>query len=279
MATLLPPITGINNIDDVINAIQGIVDWSIANQSRLGYFAALYKRITIAIKVAIGEKRFQDNPRMEHLDVVFASRYFAALNGYFHPGAFPLPSHCWRVAFDGAAHEEPIIVQQMLAGVNAHIDLDLGIAASEIAPGAQIESLHDDFNTVNAVLASQVHGVVDEIDSLSPVLADLYDVLMQHEIDLIDDGLIVFRDGAWRFATVLACEPSIMHQATIMVKDLEVAKLGTLILYPPPLLASITTVIGSKESRDVVHNIEVLDGIASTPAPISYTMKPSAARP
>jgi len=162
----------------------------------------------------------------------------------------------------------------MLAGVNAHIDLDLGIAASEIAPGAQIESLHADFDTVNAVLASQVRGVLDQIDSLSPVLADLYDVLMQHEIDLIDEALIVFRDGAWRFATLLAGEPSILHPATIMVKDLEVAKLGTLILYPPPILAAIVAVIASKESRDVVHNIEILDGIASTPAPISYTMRP-----
>ena len=272
MTTPLPPITGINNIDDVINAIQGIVDWSIANQSRLGYFAALYKRITLAIRKAIGDGAFQDGPRMERLDVVFASRYFAALNGWFHPGAFPPPSHCWRVAFEGASHEEPIIVQHMLAGVNAHIDLDLGIAASEIAPGSQIESLHADFDTVNAVLASQVRGVLDQIDSLSPVLADLYDVLMQHEIDLIDEALIVFRDGAWRFATLLACEPSIMHPATIMVKDLEVAKLGTLILYPPPILAAIVAVIASKESRDVVHNIEVLDRIASTPAPISYTM-------
>jgi hypothetical protein len=269
---MLPPITNIHSIDDVIAAIQGIIDWSIASQSRLGYFAALYKRITIAIKTAIADNAFENGPRMERLDVIFASRYFAALNGYFHPGQFPQPSHCWRVAFDGATHAEPIIVQHMLAGVNAHIDLDLGIAASEVAPGGEIESLHHDFDTVNAVLASQVRGVVDEIDELSPVLADLYDVLMQHEIDLIDEGLIVFRDSAWRFATLLACEPAIMHPATIMVKDLEVAKLGTLILYPPQMLAAIVAVIAARESRDVVRNIQVLDGIASTPAPIAYSM-------
>jgi len=34
----------------------------------------------------------------------------------------------------------------------------------------------------------------------------------------------------------------------------------------------VAAVIASKESRDVVHNIEVLDGIASTPAPIKLTM-------
>ena len=43
----------------------------------------------------------------------------------------------------------------MLAGVNAHIDLDLGITAQNIAPAMKLPKLHDDFNTINAVLASQ----------------------------------------------------------------------------------------------------------------------------
>jgi hypothetical protein len=41
------------------------------------------------------------------------------------------------------------------------------------------------------------------------------------------------------------------------------------------MLASIAAVIAASESRDVVHNIEVLDGIASAPAPISYSMRPT----
>jgi len=39
---------------------------------------------------------------MERFDVTFASRYFAALNGHFHPGQFPSPTHSWLVAFNGA---------------------------------------------------------------------------------------------------------------------------------------------------------------------------------
>lgn len=261
--TPLPPIPVVTTIDQVVAAIQTVVDWSKQNQSRLGYFAALYKRITIAIRAAIAAGKFQNGPRLQLLDVTFASRYFAALNGYFHPGDFPPPSHAWRVAFDGATHPEPIIIQHMLAGVNAHIDLDLGIAAEAVAPGAALPSLHDDFNTVNTVLADQVSGVVDEIDDLSPVLSDIYDVLMKDEIDLIDDSLVVFRDAAWRFACVLAAELPPLHPPTIMLRDLEVAKFGTLIFYPPPLLAAIVAAIAARESRDIVHNIEVLDAIAA----------------
>ncbi len=100
-------------------------------------------------------------------------------------------------------------------------------------------------------------------------------MLKKDEIDLIGDALKLFRDGAWNFATLLASEPDFAHPPTIMIRDLEVAKFGTLIFYPPWLLASTVAVIAAKESRDVVHNIEVLDAIASTPAPIKTTMYPT----
>lgn len=270
MPSPLPPIPTLTSIDQVITTIQGVIDWSIDNQSRLGYFAALYKRITIAIKQGIQQNLFDDGPRMERFDVTFASRYFAALNGYFHPGRYPSISKCWSVAFEGALQPDPIIVQHLICGVNAHIDLDLGIAAEAVAPGKQISSLHHDFNTVNAVLSSQVSTVVMEIDSLSPVLADIYAVLMQHELDLIADGLVIVRDGAWRFAEILARTPGFVDPAVIAVHDLKVAELGKLILDPPGL-RWIVAEIASKESRDVVKNIRTLDAVAETPAPMTKT--------
>ncbi|HEX8154092.1 MAG TPA: DUF5995 family protein [Thermoanaerobaculia bacterium] len=258
MTSILPPIPPPAHIDDVVASIGTIIDWSIANQSRLGYFAALYRRITLAIKAGIARKYFDDNARMEVFDVTFASRYFAALNAYFHPSPQRELSHCWKVAFDGATLTGPIIVQHLLAGVNAHIDLDLGIAAEQVAPGKSLPSLQGDFIKVNTILGDQVKTVLDEIDSLSPVLADLYDLLMKYEIDLIDDGLKVTRDSAWRFATILAEVPSILRQPTISLHDLEAAKLGMLILHPPSILANVVEVIAARESRDVVRNIQVL---------------------
>lgn len=272
MPSPLPPILPVTSIDQVIDTIQGIVDWSIANESRLGYFAALYKRITIAIRKGIADHLFDDGPRMERFDVIFASRYFAALNGYFHPAQFPVLSDCWRVAFNGALLPGPILVQHMLAGVNAHIDLDLGIAAEEIAPGPLLPTLHHDFNTVNAVLASQVSTVVGEINSLSPVLADIYDVLMKYELDLIADALVVVRDSAWHFASVLASQPGFVDPAIIKLHDHKVAGLGKLILDPPGLLLShLVEIIGAAESRDIVKNIRTLDAVANMPAPMTKT--------
>lgn len=258
----LPPITNIATIDDVIAAIERIIPWSIENQSRLGYFAALYKRITLAIKKNL--PGFQDPARMERLDVTFASRYFAALNGWFWPSQpeFPPLTHAWRVAFQAAALPQPIIVQHLLAGVNAHIDLDLGIAAAIVSPGVQLPSLESDFNLVNQVLADEVADVLSEIDELSPVLADLYKVFAKFETGVIDDILDFTREEAWKFATELAPLSPAQQAPVIAQRDVFVAGLGAQLVTPPKLFERIIEGIALFESRDVVRNIEVLDAQA-----------------
>jgi hypothetical protein len=273
MSTKPPPaIRTAATIDAVIDAIDSIIGWSIRESSRLGYFAALYKRITAAVRKALAEGAFQDAVRMERFDVAFANRYFAALNGYFHPDKYPAPTHAWQVTFDAAGRADPIIVQHLLAGVNAHIALDLGIIAQTINPGVQLSAGHEDFNRINAVLASQVGGVVESVDELSPVLADLFAVLEGNEINLINSTLKSFRDSAWVFAVVLAGEPSILHPGTILARDLLVAQQGALIFNPPGPAAAIVSAIATRESRDIGDNLRVLDEIASTLAPIRTTL-------
>lgn len=256
----LPPITNIATIDDVIAAIERIIQWSIATQSRLGYFGALYKRITLSIKKNL--PNFQDPARMERLDVTFASRYFAALNAWFWPSQFPPLTHSWRVAFQAAALPRPIIVQHLLAGVNAHIDLDLGIAAATVSPGAQLPSLESDFNLVNQVLANEVAGVLTEIDELSPVLADIYKVFSKFETDVINHMLDFTREEAWKFATELGPLNPEQQVPVIATRDVFVAGIGAEIVTPPKIFEHIIEGIALFESRDVVKNIEVLNAQA-----------------
>ena len=44
-----PPIPATTTIKQVVDALGTIINWSIEASSRLGYFAALYKRVTIAV--------------------------------------------------------------------------------------------------------------------------------------------------------------------------------------------------------------------------------------
>jgi hypothetical protein len=271
----LPRIPAATTLDEVVDAIQSVIRWSISAPSRLGYFAAVYKRITIAVRTAVSDGAFEDGPRLARFDVTFANRYFDALNGYFHPGEYPTPTRSWKVTFDAASRPAPIMLQHMLAGINAHIALDLGIAAQTIGNRAQVQALHDDFNRINAVLASQVNGIVHDINELSPALADIYAVLMQHEVFVITEALRAMRDDAWRFATTLSLQPGLLRPFTIRLRDRTVAAKSELIYEPPGVVGLIqwaVDAIAARESRDVAKNVQVLDAIASTPAPISTVM-------
>jgi Family of unknown function (DUF5995) len=269
------PFPPMSRLDAVLSALDSVIEWAIAGSSRLGYFAALYKRITIAVAIAVKNGVFEDGPRMERFDAEFASRYFDALNGYFHPKEFARPTRSWQKTFDAADRDDLIILQHMLAGVNAHIDLDLGIVAQNIAPALKLPTLHDDFNTINAVLASQVEGLVDDINLLSPDLGELYQILADHEIFLINQAIAAMRDSAWRFAIVLAFVPGFARLTTIWARDRKVAAQAELIYHPPGVIGLIQATldeIAERESRDVVHNIQVLNEIASKPAPIKTTL-------
>ena len=56
----------INTIDDVIEALDEIIQECKDNQVPLGYFAALYRKVTIQVKEGIAEDFFDDGPRMEN---------------------------------------------------------------------------------------------------------------------------------------------------------------------------------------------------------------------
>ena len=138
-------------IDDVISALDVIVQSAYENQSRLGFFAALYRRVTLAVRDGISAGNFQNGPLMEHLDVVFASRYLDALSTFQAGGT---ATRSWMLAFRACDDAGLLILQQLLAGMNAHINLDLGIAAAQVCPGEQLPQLKPDFDQINAVLSS-----------------------------------------------------------------------------------------------------------------------------
>ena len=100
------------------------------------------------------------------------------------------------MTFDGAALPEPIILRHMLAKVNTHIDLDLGISVQQVAPAPNCPAARG-FQQIDAVLASQVNGVVEDIDETHPRWPTL-PVLMQHQIFVIDQVVRTARDSAWR---------------------------------------------------------------------------------
>jgi|GEM_PF-1932562 len=79
----------VNTIDEVIAILETIIIESEKNNDPLGYFAALYQKVTIKVKEGITNNFFENGPRMEQLDIVFAKRYLDAW--YCYKNNEPVP--------------------------------------------------------------------------------------------------------------------------------------------------------------------------------------------
>jgi uncharacterized protein DUF5995 len=242
-----------STVPEVILELEGFLGWCESNASRLGFFAALYLQITKAVEAAILQGTvFSDNVRMAQLDVTFANRYLAALNGYFHPDEYPGISRCWLAAFVGAESPGDTVVQHMLSGVAAHIGLDLGIATQQVCGSpANLLQFRGDYDQINAVLAQQVQAVLSEIDAVSPVLADLYSVLGKNEMALIDDSLGGSRTVAWTLASTLAGQPTAQQAVTIAAQDVVVSSLVLTLFTPPEPLEAVAQIVAKEENPDI----------------------------
>jgi hypothetical protein len=127
-----------------------------------GYFPALYSRVTTQIANSIDAHEFADGDRMNAFATEFASRYIRAWKQ-------EIPrSRCWQASWDVADDGSLLIVQQLLLGINAHVNYDLPQAAAEIArESGDLAGVHADFDAVNDVLAKESVGVLAELDLLS----------------------------------------------------------------------------------------------------------------
>ncbi|MEM6263300.1 MAG: DUF5995 family protein [Bacteroidota bacterium] len=189
------------NIDEVLAHLDEIVEWATRTKNRQGYFAILYREVTREVKKGIQAGRFEDGPRMEQLDVVFANRYLEAWDQYHHKERC---SASWRIAFNATRNANLLVLQQLLLGMNAHIHLDLGIAAARVCPGECLPELKDDFYEINELLGEMINKVQKRLGRVSPALR-VFDWFSGNlDEKLAEFGLERSRATAWKLAEDLA---------------------------------------------------------------------------
>ncbi len=262
----LPRLAEAKNVDDVLRNVDQIVDWAIDAESHLGYFAVVYRRVTLAIRQAIDEGQFEDGARVARLDVAFAQRYFNALNAYFYPsdyhGGLTLP---WDVAFTGDQERKAIILQHLMSAFNAHISFDLGMACVAVA-GDSLQSLETDFIHVNALLCSQMPGMVEVMQRLSPEMR-WFRWLLPDELGVFDGILTKLRKEAWSFAAHMVRHPQ-KAERTQVHKLAWTAQMGSWYLQPPARFTpfpALVHAIARHESRNVADNIRAFEDISNAP--------------
>jgi len=249
----------LQSIDQVLRRLDGIIADARQRESRLGYFAALYRDVTARVAAAIEAGDFQDNARMERLDVVFAQRYVDALEAR---GTADGPTACWAKTFAAAERWRPLILQHLLLGMNAHINLDLGIAAVEVAPAGELGGLKPDFDHINRILGAMIEAVQARVAEVSPWTGKL-DRLTGRADEVISNFCLVrARDDAWAFAQRLASCRAEERQALIDAKDRDTAQRTEDILQPGgPWMVPV--LVGIRLGEDD-HVPSVIDALSKT---------------
>ena len=243
-------------IDEVVFYLNKIVEEAKTDNNPLGYFAALYRKVTLRVKEGVLNGEFENGERMEKLDVVFANRYLEAYHRYANNNSL---SKSWQVAFYEADNYWIIVLQHILFGINAHINLDLGIVSAQTVQGNSLVDLKNDFEKINDILSELVGQVQEELSEIWPTLKKI--LLITGKIDdfMIDFSMKKARDGAWEFANQLHKAKKEDWNHLISSRDQKVAEIIHFI-NPDGLIQKIVLgIIRIGERRSVKGRVEILE--------------------
>jgi len=234
-------------LDDVIADLDVIIERAIEDRSELGIFPAMYRAVTVGVQEAVSVGFFDHNDAMEQLSVVFADRYLDAYDAMRHNRSV---TESWQVAFAAAMDgQRRMVVQHLLAGMTAHINLDLGIATARVAADDP-DSMYMDFFRVNQMLYEQVNGFQQMLNSVSSRMRWIDTIGGTLDERLAKIGIGGARERAWRLALDLIGDP-VRCDEIIAARDSETAHLEGLILEGVVRVRTISRLVASTEPSDV----------------------------
>ena len=243
-------------IDEVLIALDQIVADSVSSDNYLCLFALVYRDTTAEIKAAIEAKKFEDPDRMEKMDVIFANLYIQAYRDYAKGLTV---SESWKSAFK-SAKSNLAIVQHIMLGMNAHINLDLSVAAASVVSGAKILDLKHDFMVVNEILASLTNKMQRGLGKVS-LMMKLLDIFgYQKDEKIINFSIARARDFAWQNTMELALTAENMKKARVAEIDKNVAALSRHLKEPPgrllPLLLKGISLFEQKDPAKIIEKMK-----------------------
>jgi hypothetical protein len=175
-----------------------ITSWQEAGDSR-SLFLECYRMMTQNMLQAIQDGEFHDSQWVENLVDHFAGYYFTALDAYQKDPA--LSPAAWHLAFDKAADNRLLTIQNLLLGVNAHISYDLTLALGDLLEPdwAGLDETgrrqrYEDHSHVNRVIGRTIDAVQDTLIEPHEPSMDLLD----HLLGPIDEWLISNLIDRWR---------------------------------------------------------------------------------
>jgi hypothetical protein len=230
------------------DALACLEEHFVAAGDRRAIFASVYTLTTLRMAESIDAGDYTNTAWMRSYQTEFANHYRKALHEYALGHRSQVPT-AWLKAFDAAGSGETLIIQDVLLGMNAHIDFDLPFAIEAVGISPNTTSRYLDHTRVNDVLAE----VSDEITvSLEELYGANY-VALDAAFGPLDElllagGMATARQNAWNNAVLLSA--SSFWNRWLIVGGIDAAAVtdASLILglsLSPSLKSALATLEGS----------------------------------
>jgi len=235
--------------------IHEVVQWALKEKppSRVGYFAALYWTVAKAIEKE--RHLFQHKEWLDELNHAFYRRYADAVAAYKGHRSAP---DAWEAAFDAARNGKLLIVQHVLLGANAHINVDLAAATAETLKPNQLAAFERDFHLMNQVLGEVVDQTCRSLSRVWPFLRLVNRYFLREEDAVLKFSLSRAREHAWLRAQELVKLEGDALKAAIDDLNAEAVDIAHRIVKPDQPLGFLVQILRQGELRSVPRVINFI---------------------
>ncbi len=198
------PSTPYSTLSDVVAGLAALESRFRERGDRRCIFLSLYGVVSAEMQARVTANAFADTAWVHRYAVAFANLYREALEAYDEGRAGEVPK-AWRLCFDAARAGTGLVLQDVLLGVNAHVNNDLPLALERVSIDPDRAARRRDHDAVNAVLAAVTERATARLASLyAPGLTAMDDCAGEIDELLSLFSLQVARDSAWDAALSLA---------------------------------------------------------------------------
>jgi hypothetical protein len=177
--------------------------WEL-DSDRRSIFLKCYLMMTRNMLAALKKGEFHDPSWVYDLLLRFADYYFEALTAYEQNSKYtPV---VWNVVHDAAQAQGTNVLQNLLLGVNAHINYDLVLALVDVldfknqkTSQERIKTRYTDHCHINAIIAQTIDAVQDQVVEEASPRMDAVDKLFGRLDEwLIAELITHWRDEVWK---------------------------------------------------------------------------------
>jgi hypothetical protein len=232
-----------SSVDGARQGLAALEQYFWDRHDRRAVFALAYRDMTGEVKRRLDERWFLDNEWVDRLVIAFANFYRQALYD-FERGSFRTVPRAWIIAFETSRQDRTVLPQDLVLGINAHINRDLPLALYAVTIDPERDKHYHDHMAINTVLATLTDVIQDRMVELyGPAIHLVDEALGRLDEQIAGFTLTKAREQCWTAAVELAAARDERARAAIIRRlDRRAAALAEVIrapALPAPLLLDV----------------------------------------